>query len=112
MKRFTVAAVMFAMMSGGFVFAQDPKLVEAGKKVFDAQKCIMCHQVAGKGNKMYPLDGVAAKMSEADVRKWLTAPAEMEAKLAQQPKLKMSSRKYNLKPADIDALVAYLKSLK
>jgi hypothetical protein len=47
------------------------------------------------------------------MRKWLTAPAEMEAKLDHPPKVKMSSRKsMKLADADVSALIAYLMTLK
>jgi mono/diheme cytochrome c family protein len=106
----TVAAAVVVL--GASARAQDAKMIEAGKKVYEAQKCATCHMIAGKGNKLYPLDGVGTKLSAADIKKWITSPAEMEAKLPKPPTLKMSSRKYNLKDADLDALVAYLESLK
>ena len=99
------------LAAGATVAAQDAKLIEAGKKLYEAQKCATCHMIAGKGNKMFPLDGVGAKLSAADLRKWLTSSAEMEAKLAKKPALKMSSKKYDLKDPEVDALVAYLQSL-
>jgi hypothetical protein len=51
-------------------------------------------------------------MSDADIRKWLTAPADMEKKLKAPPKPSMSSKMTALKAAEVDALVAYIKSLK
>jgi len=111
MKLFvTMLAAVFAL--GVSARAQDAKQIEAGKKVYEAQKCSTCHMIAGKGNKMFPLDGVGTKLPAADIKKWITNPAEMEAKLPKPPTLKMSSKKYNLKDADLDALVAYLGSLK
>ncbi len=69
--------------------------------------------VAGKGYKDGKLDGVASKVSAEDMRQWLTAPAEMEAKLDQKPKVKMSSRRtMKLTDAEVAALVAYLRTLK
>jgi mono/diheme cytochrome c family protein len=104
---------MGAMVAlGATAAAQDAKKIDAGKKVYDTQKCATCHMVAGKGNKMFPLDGVGAKLPAADLRRWLTHTAEMEAKLPKPPAMKMSSRKYELKDADLEALVAYLESLK
>lgn len=105
------------LLAGVFVFtvgvaAQDAKKIEAGKKVYDTQGCAKCHSIAGKGNKMYPLDGVGKKLSAADIKKWFTHTAEMEAALAKKPAIKMSSKKYDLKDADIDALVAYMQSLR
>jgi mono/diheme cytochrome c family protein len=93
----------------------DPKLVEAGKKLYTSQKCVQCHMIAGAGGtltKQYPLDGVGARLPAADIRRWLTHPAEMEAKLGKPLKLKMSMRKYALSEADLDALVAYMLTLK
>ena len=89
---------------------QDAAKIEAGKKVYDAQKCSMCHMVAGKGAKMSVLDGVGTKLKAEDIKLWITEPATMEAKLTTKPKIKMKA--YKLAPADLDALVAYLASLK
>jgi len=93
--------------------AQRANLVQAGQQVYASKQCARCHMVAGKGYKNGKLDGVASKMSADDMRKWLTAPREMEAKLAQKPKVKMSSRKtMQLTDSDVTALVAYLTTLK
>lgn len=89
---------------------QDAAKIEAGKKVFDAQKCSMCHMVAGKGAKLSVLDGVGTRLKAEEIKMWITEPATMEAKLATKPKIKM--KPYKLDPADLDALVAYLGSLK
>jgi mono/diheme cytochrome c family protein len=105
----TLAGMFVLSVSMG---AQDAKKIDAGKKVYEAQKCATCHMIAGKGNKMFPLDGVGAKLSATDIKRWLTHTAEMEAALAKKPAMKMSSKKYELKDADLDALVAYLESLK
>ena len=42
----------------------------------------MCHSVAGVGNKKFPLDGVGAKLSAADIKEWIVNPDAMQAKLA------------------------------
>lgn len=88
---------------------------DAGRGVYDSRKCATCHMVAGKGNMRYPLDGVASRLSAADLRRWLTDTAEMEGALPKQPAVRMSewidsNRKIN--DRDLDALVAYLASLK
>ncbi len=93
----------------GGVVAQDAK-VAAGQKVYAAQKCAMCHAIAGKGMKSYPLDGVGTKLSADDIRAWIVTPAEMAAK--QETKAKMKMKAFKLEPADLDALVAYMGSLK
>ncbi len=89
---------------------QDAAKIEAGKKVYETQKCSACHMIGGKGAKLSVLDGVGAKLSAADLKLWITEPATMEAKLATKPKIKMKA--YKMAPADLDALVAYLASIK
>ena len=46
------------------------------------------------------------------MKKWLTNPKEMEAKLDHKPKITMSSKKAPLTAAEVDSLVAYLQTLK
>jgi mono/diheme cytochrome c family protein len=91
----------------------DPKQVAAGKKLYETMKCGTCHLAEGKGNKKLPLDGISKKMTTAEIRMWIASPAEMEAKLPKKPAVKMSSMmKTKLNDADVDALVAYVQSLK
>jgi mono/diheme cytochrome c family protein len=117
MKTFVAFVVVGIAVSMGAVRAQspDPKKVEAGKAAFETQKCGTCHAIAGKGGKLAsPLDGVGKKLTEADLKKWLTAPAEMEAKLPKKPPMLMSTamKSKKLTEADVDALVAYMLTLK
>ena len=112
MKRAVIAAIGVAFLSGASVFAQDAKKISDGKKIYDAKECAKCHMIAGKGNKIGPLDtGHALDVTEADMRKWLAQPAEMEKTLEKKPKVKMSSKKIVLSPAETDAVVAYLQSV-
>jgi mono/diheme cytochrome c family protein len=109
-----IGAVVFACASPLLAQSLTPA-EQQGKKLFDSKKCATCHTVAGKGGtltKQYPLDGVGAKLSLADTRKWLTETETMEAALEKKPKVKMSSKKVPLTSADIDALVAYMQTLK
>lgn len=85
--------------------------VASGQQVFEAQKCSLCHSVAGKGNVKGPLDGVAKKHNAADLKLWITQPAEMTKKHNATRKPPMKSYA-SLPPADVDALVAYLQTLK
>lgn len=111
MKRSASVLVLAAMVAAPAVLiGQDAAKVEKGKTVYAANKCQTCHMAEGKGNKRFPLDRVGAKLSEADIRTWITAPAEMEAKLPNPPKIKMKA--YKLPAEDLDALVAYMQSLK
>ena len=35
-------------------------------KVYEQQKCSVCHSIEGKGNKKGPLDGVGSKLGRRD----------------------------------------------
>ena len=100
------------LTSAAAMYGQTPAQVQAGQALYQKHGCAKCNLAAGRGNKMFPLDGVASKMKPADIRAWLANPAEMEKKLPKPPPLKMSAQKYNFKPEEIDALVAYLQTLK
>ena len=54
--------------SAGIATAQDAAQVKKGQEVYAAQKCSVCHAIAGKGGKASPLDGVGAKLSADDIR--------------------------------------------
>ena len=92
--------------------AQDAAAVKKGQAVYEAQKCSMCHSIAGKGSKVSPLDGVGKKLSADEIRQWIVNPAEMTAKTKSTKKPPMPAKYGKLPPADIDALVAYMQSLK
>lgn len=112
MRRFvsvTIAAAFAAVTLPAVVFTQADK-IEAGKKAYAAQKCATCHSIAGVGSKMAPLDGVGSKLTAAEIKTWITDPATPTAKLATKPKIAM--KKYTLPDAELDALVAYMSSLK
>jgi mono/diheme cytochrome c family protein len=83
-----------------------------GQAVYTAQKCQMCHAIAGKGSKTNPLDGVGAKLSAEDIREWITHPKEAAAKAKSTKKPPMPAKYGSLPAGDLDALVAYLQSLK
>jgi cytochrome c553 len=112
MTRLLVTSLTFVAVTGAALVAQSTAQVDAGRKIFTEKRCSTCHQAEGRGNKMYPLHGVAARLSDADIRLWLTSPAEMEAKLKQQPKLKMSTKRQPLSDSDVEVLLAYIKTLK
>ena len=90
-------------------FADDPK-VEKGRELFTAQKCTLCHAIAGKGNAKGSLDDVGAKLTAAEIKQWLTDPAAMAAKTKSERKPPMKLKP--MKPEEVDALVAYLSTLK
>jgi mono/diheme cytochrome c family protein len=77
-----------------------------------AQKCMICHAISGKGNKNNPLDGVGTKLSAAEIREWIVHPVEMAKKTGSTKKPPMPAKYSGLAPAEVDALVAYMQSLK
>ena len=109
----TMAAIAAALVVGTArpARAQDAELVKKGEAVYDAQKCQVCHSVAGKGSKTNPLDGVGSKLSADDIRQWIVDPVAA-AKKANSTKKPPMPAKYKLPPAELDALVAYMSSLK
>jgi mono/diheme cytochrome c family protein len=104
-----VAVAAFVLTSSGSAFAAGD--AKKGEALYGTQKCSMCHSVAGKGNKKYPLDGVGAKLSAADIKEWLINPDAQHAKKGDKPVMKMKSYK-SLSADDIDSLVAYVQTLK
>ena len=91
--------------------AQDADLIKKGQEIYAAQKCSMCHSIAGKGGKQSPLDGVGKKLSADDIRAWIINPAEMTKKTSSTKKPPMPNKWSKLPAADVDALVAYMQSL-
>lgn len=114
MKRFVGIAIGLIVLSGvAAAQTPDPKQVAAGKELFTTLKCGTCHRAEGKGPAKLTLDGIGPKMPAAQIRAWIATPAEMEAKLPKPPTVKMSTMmKKKLGDADVDALVAYVLSLK
>jgi mono/diheme cytochrome c family protein len=103
-----LSAVLAAPVVSGHSSAEAQ---EAGQQVFAAQKCALCHSVAGRGNAKGPLDGVGSKYSAAELKLWIINPAEMGKKhnATRKPPMKSFA---SLSTADVDALVAYLETLK
>lgn len=89
--------------------AQDAKVAK-GEKIFADQKCSLCHSVGDKGNKKGPLDGVGAKLTSDEIREWIVDAKGMTAKTKATRKPDMKS--YALPKEDVEALAAYLITLK
>lgn len=107
-----VAAILtVALLCGREAIAQDKAVIDHGIKVYAAQKCNVCHSIEGKGAKKGPLDGVGSKLSEDEIRQWIINAPEMtkKTKSTRKPVMKNYSK---LAKDDIDALVAYMVSLK
>ena len=97
--------------AGGVAGAQDKAQVERGMKVYAAQKCSVCHSIEGKGAKKGPLDGVGSKLSQDEIREWIVNAPAMTKKTnaTRKPVMKNYDK---LPKEDVDALVAYMSSLK
>src|SRR5688572_13841215 len=97
-------AAVFALGAARPALAQDA-VAEKGKAVYAAQKCSMCHMVAGAGSKTSPLDGVGKKLTPAEIRAWIVTPIEAAKKASSTKKPPMPDRYAKLPAADLDALV-------
>jgi len=105
--RIAIAIAALATLTAGAASAQD---AAAGAKVFVDQKCALCHAVAGKGNAKGALDDVGGRLPAADIRAWVEDAPGMTTKTKAMRKPVMKS--YSLPKGDVDALVAYLTTLK
>lgn len=86
--------------------------VARGQRLFEEQKCRMCHNLGGAGNaKGVFLDDVGAKHAPDVLKMWLTNPKEMAQKAGSTRKPPMQSFA-RLPMEDIDALVAFLSRQK
>jgi mono/diheme cytochrome c family protein len=106
--RLRFCLLAFALGVAAPVMAQDVKA--GGEKVFTEQKCSLCHSIAGKGNAKGVLDEVGSKLKADEIRAWITDSKGMTEKL--KPERKPVMKAYDLPKADVDALVAYLTTLK
>jgi mono/diheme cytochrome c family protein len=102
-------AVMIGLGIPAAAAAQDAKATK-GAEVYAAQKCSLCHSIGDKGNKKGPLDGIGARLKPAEIREWMIDAKGMTAKTNATRKPEMKS--YALPADDLDALVAYMASLK
>lgn len=111
MTRGAVLMVAVVLAVPATAVGQDKTLIDRGMKVYAEQKCSVCHSIDGKGNAKGPLDSVGLKLSADEIREWIVHPAEMTKKTKAERKPAM--RAYpKLPKEDLDALVAYMLSLK
>jgi cytochrome c2 len=95
---------VFVIFSATILFSLDDA-ADRGKEVFAAQKCSMCHSIAGVGGKLKALDGVGSKLKGEEMRRWIQTPKEMK------PGVLMKAYP-NLPEKDLNDLIAYLLTLK
>jgi mono/diheme cytochrome c family protein len=80
-------------------------LVELGRRVYVEQRCSACHSIAGEGSPRSPLDGVGARLTAEQIRLWVVDPR------AARPGVRKPDFA-DLPPREIDALVAFMQSLR
>lgn len=110
MSRTTFILTLLALAYAQGASAQEA-LVQKGQQVYSAKNCSMCHSIAGKGNPKGSLDGVGGKWTAEEIREWIVNWKQMAAKhhATRKPPMMDFSK---LPKGDVDALVAYLQSLK
>lgn len=111
MSRLLVTALGMVVALGIASTALAQTAAEKGMKVYTEQKCSLCHSIDGKGNAKGALDGVATKLKETEIREWITDPKAMTTKMKAERKPAMKEYK-TLAKADVDAVVAYMMTLK
>lgn len=89
----------------------DVARIERGRAVYADAGCAGCHAIDGQGNPRNPLDGVGSSLSPEEIRHYTTADPAVADDLA--PRVVAAKKEFAKLPAeDLDALVAYLSSLK
>ena len=121
-----VTGLLVLLLSAAFAAVQNPPVATAaalgtsvaaeavdarGRAVFDANDCARCHSIAGEGSPRSALDGVASRLWSEEIRHFVNADEAVQEELA--PRAIAAKRPYaELPAAELDALVAYLASLK
>src|SRR6476659_5346064 len=108
--RSVVLGLGVCVMAASILSAQDATVAK-GQQVYAEQKCALCHSIGDKGNKKGPLDGVGSKLTADEIRAWMVEPKGMTAKTHSTRKPDMKAYP-QLSKDDLDALVAYMMSLK
>jgi nitric oxide reductase subunit C len=111
--RFMTTALAVTLVMALHARAQVPSSGEAsaarGRQVFEQSKCLLCHSLDGKGGKLsVALDGVAERRDAAAMKRILLSP---EKELAGS-KAKVKMPVFPFKDGEVDAVVAYLLTLR
>ena len=109
MRRLACGVALVSLSFASSAAGQDQA---RGVKVYADQKCSVCHAIAGKGNAKGALDSVGSKFTAGEIDEWIVDPAGMTAKHKAARKPAMPAKYASLPKEDLDALVAYLSSLK
>jgi mono/diheme cytochrome c family protein len=109
-----VALAVLALATPAVLPAADAA-VEKGKAVYEGAmpKCKTCHSVGGVGNPKGALEDAAGKLKADEVKAWVRTPKEMteKTKAARKPMMPTYGPD-KISDADLDALTAYILSLK
>jgi len=103
-KWITGVIVGSLILSGAAAIFSQGAAADQGRDVFAAQKCSLCHSIAGNGGGE-ALDGVGMRLKPDDMRKRIRAPRDVIAgsEMKAYP---------NLPEKDLSNLIAYLMTLK
>jgi mono/diheme cytochrome c family protein len=109
-----IALLALTLMTTAAAESADSKL-ERGQAVYEASapKCKTCHSVGGVGNPKGALEGAASKLKPEEVAAWLRTPKTMSEKTnATRRPLMPTYGPDKVSDADLEALIAYLMSLR
>ena len=100
-----VSAVLLSTVTAS---AQD---IATGVRVYEEERCALCHSIGDDGNKRGPLDGVGSRLSAEDIERWMLVPDEMTEETGAKRRPYMPAYP-DLSAEELEALVAYMLSLK
>ncbi len=107
MRTTTLIVGAFLALGSALASAQDPKLVAKGQSLTVQHKCSMCHAVGAKGGKLgKAFEGVSDRFDAAALKRILADPQK------EFPDAKTKMPKVAWAAGDIDAVVAYLQTIK
>lgn len=88
-----------------------PEDIAAGKALYEAQGCALCHSIAGEGDPEHALDGIGARLNAAQLRLRVAPTEEMKTQFpAAVYEMKQTYRE--LPEDDLNRLIDYLQSLR
>ena len=86
------------------------KLIPAGRTIYEAKHCQMCHSIQGVGNPRYPLDGVGCKLSRTELREAIIGAGAASSKMSGA--VRQRKARYAEMPEDeMSKLIDYLSAL-
>ncbi|MBX3726883.1 MAG: cytochrome c [Xanthomonadales bacterium] len=107
----TLGAASHSAVDPGAAEDTEAAVLALGRQVYDQNDCAACHAIAGTGSPRSPLDGVGSALAPAQIREWVIGGDSIAEDLS--PRALRTKQAYRSLPAEqLDALVAYLSSLK